>query len=157
MCGERQTLIHVLNTCKAARDGRRFNARHDAILAEIASLLSAHISPPAKLCADLGSYTFPQRIVATDLHPDIVWWDDSLRRIVLIELTICFETSFHHAAKRKELKYENMIARARSAGYSGRLITLQVGSRGIVDQAGFSHLKHDLNIGKRVLTLASAT
>ena len=68
------------------------------------------------------------------------------------ERTICFETSFHHAAERKELKYEDMMARARSAGYSGRLITLQVGSRGIVDQAGFEHLKHELNIGKRVLT-----
>ena len=25
LCGERQTLIHVLNTCKASRDGRRYN------------------------------------------------------------------------------------------------------------------------------------
>jgi hypothetical protein len=118
-CGESQTLIHVLNTCKAARDARRINARHDAILAEIVSLLAAYTEPTANLSADLSDYRFPQHIVPTDLRPDIVWWDDSLRRNLLIELTICFETSFHHAAERKELKYEDVMARARSAEYSG--------------------------------------
>ena len=148
LCGERQTLIHVLNSCKAARDGRRFNARHDTILAEIVSTLSSFTAPSANLSADLGSYVFPHHIVPTDLRPDIVCWDDVLRKIVLIELTICFETSFLHAAERKSVKYEDLVARARSSGYSGRLITLQVGSRGIIDQVGFHHLQQEFNIPK---------
>ena len=152
LCGERQTLIQVLNTCRAARDGRRFNARHDAVLTEIASLLSAYIRPSANLSADLGSYDFPHHIVPTDLRPDIVWWDDSLRKMMLIELTICFETSFQHAAERKELKYEDVMARARSSGYNGCVITLQVGSRGIIDQSGFSLLKREFNICKQDFT-----
>ena len=138
LCGERQTLIHVLNTCGAARDARRFNTRHDAVLEEIVFLLSAYTEPPAKLSADLDNYSFPHQIVPTDLCPDIVWWDDQLRRIVIVELTISFETSFKQAAERKALKYEDVITRARSVGYSGTVITLQVGSRGIIDQAGFS-------------------
>ena len=77
----------------------------------------------------------------TDLRPDIVWWDDQLRRIVIVELTISFETSFKQAAERKALKYEDVITRARSVGYSGTVITLQVGSRGIIDQAGLVNLK----------------
>ena len=149
LCGERQTLIHVLNICKASLDGRRFNARHNTVLTEIVYLLSTYTAPSANLSADLGTYVFPNHIVPTDLRPDIVWWDDSLRRILLIELTICFETSFHHAAERKELKYEDVMARARSTGYSGRVITLQVGSRGIIDQSGFSHLKREFNISKQ--------
>ena len=71
--------------CTAARDGRRFNARHDIILTEIVSLLSAHITPSTNLSADLGSYIFPYHFVPTDLRPDIVWWDDSLRKIMLID------------------------------------------------------------------------
>ena len=150
LCGERQSLIHVLNTCSAVRDGRRFNTRHDRVLAEIVFLLSSHVSSSAHLASDLGSYIFPHHIVATDLRPDIVWWDDSLRQILLIELTICFETSFKHAAERKELKYEDIIERARSAGYRGRVITLQVGSRGIIDQSGFLQLKQEFDIPSRV-------
>ena len=152
LCGERQTLIHVLNTCGAARDARRFNTRHDAVLEEIVSLLSAYTEPPAKLSADLDNYSFPHHIVPTDLRPDIVWWDDQLRRIVIVELTISFETSFKQAAERKALKYEDVITRARSAGYSGTVITLQVGSRGIIDQAGFSLLQSEFKIHKRELS-----
>ena len=152
LCGERQSLIHVLNTCSAAHDGRRFNTRHDRVLAEITSLLSSHVSSSAHLASDLGSYIFPHHIVPTDLRPDIVWWDDarSLRQILLIELTICFETSFIHAAERKELKYEGIIERARAAGYRGRVITLQVGSRGIIDQPGFQQLRQEFDIPSKV-------
>ena len=117
LCGARQTLIHVLNTCMVALEGRRFNALHDTILKEIVSFLSQRTtSPSAHLSADLGSFSFPHHIVPTDLRPDIVWWDDSLRKILLIELTICFKTSFQNAAERKELRYETVIERARSAG-----------------------------------------
>ena len=113
------------------------------------SLLSAYTAPSANISADLGVYTFPHHIVPTDLRPDIVLWDDTLRKIVLIELTICFETSFHHAAEWKGLKYEDVVARARSVGYTGRVITLQVGSRVIIDHAGFSHLKQEFSISKQ--------
>ena len=101
LCGERQTLIHILNTCKVARDERRYNGRHDSILAVIASTLSSHTAPSANLSSDLGSYTFPQHIVTSDLRPDIVCWDDSARKLVLVELTVCFESSFENAAQRK--------------------------------------------------------
>ena len=94
LCGERQTLIHVLNTCEVARDERRFNARN--------CFTPLNSTPPtANLSADLNSYSFPHHIVATDLRPDIVWWNDSVKKILLIELTICFESSFQQAAAAK--------------------------------------------------------
>ena len=40
-----------------------------------------------------------------------------MKKPLLIEVTICFETSLNHAAERKELKYEDLVVRARSAGY----------------------------------------
>ena len=32
LCGERQTLAHVLNHCQVALELRRYNSRHDAVL-----------------------------------------------------------------------------------------------------------------------------
>ena len=40
-----------------------------------------------------------------------------MKKPLLIEVTICFETSLNHAAERKELKYEDLVVRATSAGY----------------------------------------
>ena len=135
-----------------ARDERRYNPRHDAILSIIVSFLSANSPPTAHLTSDLGSYAFPQHIVATDLRPDIVWWDDSSKKILLIELTVCFESSFRQAAERKTAKYENVVSRAKLLGYSGKVITIEVGSRGIISDNGFSHLKKEFQIQARDLS-----
>ena len=152
LCGERQTLIHILNACKVALDQRRYNHHHDAILSLIVTFLTDKSKPTANLTSDLGAYTFPQHIVTTDLRPDIVWWDDSLKKILLIELTVCFESSFLHASERKATKYEDVMVRARASGYSGQVITLEVGSRGIVGEGGFSCLKAEFNIKERELS-----
>ena len=89
--GERQILIHVRNTCKASRDGRIFNTRHDSILSEIVSVLSLFVAPPTRLSADLGSYIFPHHIVSSDQHPDIVCWNDVQKSLILIKLTVSFD------------------------------------------------------------------
>ena len=81
------------------RDKQRFNPHHEAILSIIVSLLSANTLPTAKLSFDLGFYAFSQHAVATDLHPDIVWWDGTAKEILLIELTVCFVLSFKHVAE----------------------------------------------------------
>ena len=50
LCGERQTLIHVLNCCRIARELRRYNQRHDGVLGILADMikeklpLSTHFS-----------------------------------------------------------------------------------------------------------------
>ena len=149
LCGERQTLIHVLNTCKASRDGRRYNTRHNSILSEIVSLLSSFVAPPTRFSADLGSYIFPHHIVSSDLRPDIVCWNDVQKSLILIELTVSFDTSFQQAAERKRAKYCNVIERAQSAGFHAQLFTLQVGSRGIVDISSFIKLKKAFGLSKQ--------
>ena len=146
LCGESQSLIHVLNACSIARNKRWYNYRHDDVLKEIVSVLSKYLLPPIKFTADLGSYNFPQHIVSTDLRPDIVWWNDSSRTMVIIELTIAFETSFQSASERKKIKYESLVQRARENGFSVRFISLEVGSRGIVNLPPFHSLKDLLKI-----------
>ena len=69
-----------------ARDARRYNSRHDAVLAEIAIAVSSTIPITSRLTADIGdTYTFPLHIVPTDLRPDLVWWDDKHRSLTMAE------------------------------------------------------------------------
>ena len=37
-----------------------------------------------------------------------MWWDDSKKKLCLIELTVCFETSFNDARERKMVRYEEL-------------------------------------------------
>ena len=152
LCGDRQTLIHVLNICPVALKARRFNLRHDAVLEIITETISTCLTTTEKMSSDLSEYGFPHHIVPTTLRPDIVWWDESKKRLLLIELTISFETSFDSAAERKRAKYEDLQRRAQRAGYHTTIITLEVGSRGIINYPGFSSLKKILRIRNRHFT-----
>ena len=77
------------------------------------------------------------------------------QRVLLIELTVCFETSFDNAAKRKRAKYTELQQCIRDAGYLATLITLEVGSRGIIHHSGFSRLKKKLRIRGREFSYAA--
>ena len=41
----------------------------------------------------------------SDLRPDLVAYDVQTKSILLLELTVCFETNYEDARKRKEDKY----------------------------------------------------
>ena len=62
---------------------------------------------------------------------------------------MCFETSFEEAAQRKKIRYGDIVEQARLSHYRVKLITVEVGSRGIVNMEGFLELEHELNIHKR--------
>ena len=77
LCGERQTLIHVLNCCRVVRDLRRYNQHHDLAHGVITDAVRQKLLPLAGFSADLSdSYSLPLHRASTDLRPDIVWWDD---------------------------------------------------------------------------------
>ena len=81
LCGEKQTLMHVLNHCPQALNMRRFNTRHDTVLEVIASFIAQHLPEGYKLTADLPRYqhyVFPLHIATTNQRPDIVVWSDTV-------------------------------------------------------------------------------
>ena len=141
LCGEKQSLIHVLNACSVARDKRRYNVRHDSVLREVVATIQEFLPPTYELTADTGSYSFPQHIVPTDMRPDIVWWNNKGHVLYIAELTIAFETSFTAAAECKHIKYDSVVQRARDAGYSVTFLPLEVGSRDIVNLQSFATLR----------------
>ena len=68
LCGDRQTLIHTFNTYRVPRDDHRLNTSHDAILREIATIITLYLPPTASAISNLGSYN-SQHIVATHQCP----------------------------------------------------------------------------------------
>ena len=152
LCHENQTLLHILNNCCVARDARRYNLRHDSILSVITEAVRRNIPPTSTLTTDISdSYNFPLHIVSTDLRPDLVWWDEAHKSLILAELTVCFESNFEEAAQRKSAKYTDLVEQAQARGYKTEMITLQVGSRGVPDLPGFETLATKLSLPRKNL------
>ena len=107
----------------------------------MANIIQDHLPSSTSMTVDLSEgYSFPTYIAATDLRPDIVWWNDDQKTITLVELTVCFETSYEAAMTRKEDRYHDLIAEMLKAEYTSTLITVEVGSRGLPNKSGFWRL-----------------
>ena len=85
LCGEPQSLAHILNSCQKALVLGRYSTRHDDVLKVIFDFLQHNMAAGFQITADLPGqqYTFPQDIAPTDLRPDIVVW--SMSAIHLVE------------------------------------------------------------------------
>ena len=143
LCNHNQYLLHVLNNCTVARDLRRYNICHDAVLQEIAVAIRSYIPTTSVLMTDIDEgYAFPLHIIPSDLRPDIVWWDENSRSLCLAELIVCFESNFEDAVLRKSAKYLDLADQAELNGYHTTLLTLQVGSCGVPDYTSLSRLSY---------------
>ena len=143
LCGEKQTLLHVLNNCNVALQLRRYNKRHDKILSIISDMAYSHCQDSYCIAVDLEEqdYNFPSHITSTNLRPDLVIWSDQHRRLYIVELTVCFETGFDKAERRKEERYSELAENARRSGYRSTILPIQIGSRGIIDEDGMDKFR----------------
>ena len=156
--GFRQTLEHILNNCPKALELRRYSRRHDEVLAVFGSFVRFHLPPNFSITIDLPSenYSFPNHISPTNLRPDIVWWSNERRELWLFELTISYETRVADAGARKRGKYQDLVDAVRVAGYRAHLITLEVGSRGMLSLDDLEELKDALQPSTKELTTLCA-
>ena len=91
LCGGRQTLLHLLNNCPVALQCRRYNQRHDLVLAAITAFLTEVLDSDYTIISDLAgadTYTFPPTLATTDLRPDIVVLSEVKRHAAIIEMTV---------------------------------------------------------------------
>ena len=72
-------------------------------------------------------------------------WSDVKRAVVLVELTVCYETNYTDAKRRKIGKYLDLTDEIGMRGYVAEIIPVQVGSRGMVEVEGFEELRLHLN------------
>ena len=78
-------------------------------------------------------YQFPSSLTPSDLLPDLVVYSELTRTAIIIELTVCFETNFKECNERKESKYSELVKKVERIEFVANLITVEVGSRGVVN------------------------
>ena len=80
---------------------------------------------------------------------DIVWWSEDRSELWLFELTISFESVVADARERKRSKYYDLVEAGRSAGFRCELITLEVGSRGMLSAADLEPLQAAIEVTRK--------
>ena len=74
-------------------------------------------------------------LVATGQAPDIVLLDREKKLIVLLALTVVFDssmTSFKNTKVRKSDRYERLTLDLKALGYKALNMPLEIGSRGVI-------------------------
>ena len=62
----------------------------------------------------------------------------------VIELTVCFETSYNEAHNRKIARYADLIEQIGQSPFNVHFLTLEVGSRGFISLPNFTTIKQQL-------------
>ena len=88
--------------------------------------------------------TIPPHILVTNQRPDlVVVWDDP-KQILVMELTVPFESNISDAHKRKIERYEKLIRDLGEVGYNVTYEAIEVGQRGLVDKENKTRIKRIL-------------
>ena len=126
----------------------------DATARDMMRSMRSYLPPNFSITIDLpsNSYSFPHHITPTNLRPDIVWWSEQLSELWLFELIVSYETVVADARERKHSKYHNLMEAGRAAGFRCELISLEVGSRGILSFADLEPIQDALEIPRKDLT-----
>lgn len=76
-------------------------------------------------------------------------WNNEERTVCLIELTVCYETRFEEAHILKANKYADLMEAIEATEFIPDLITLEVGSRGPYNPAGFNDLRAHISLPQK--------
>ena len=97
ICGNHETLFHILNNCKTALTQGRYNYRHDSVVSYLVNVCQIlnNVDKVIEVYADIKGHTvnggtIPQDIVVTSSRPDIVLVDRGNEEFILAELTCPF-------------------------------------------------------------------
>ena len=81
--------------------------------------------------ADLSEQSsFPQHIVQTSQRPDVVMYSEDTKSLVMVELTVPWESRLEEAHERKRHKYEELRSDCSNSGWKCWLFPVEVGCRG---------------------------
>ena len=69
-------------------------------------------------------YQFPPKLAPSNLQPDLVAYSEGAKTVMIVELTVCFETNFQEVQTRKEEKYSKLVEEVEQNGYMVDMITL---------------------------------
>ena len=84
---------------------------------------------------DLGNQLVFPNIIHTAQRPAIFIWSPDDRQLVMVELTVPWETRCEEAYERKMAKYTELQEQCRSSGWSSWLFPVEIGCRGFPVQS----------------------
>ena len=97
LCGNTQTLLHVLSGCKSMLEQGRYTWRHSYVLNHLETYIR-DLKNNANIISDfpgrsLSPLTIPPEVLVTSSHPDLVIHYPEANVIKIVQLTVPFETN----------------------------------------------------------------
>ena len=101
-----------------------------------------HLSNDWIIMTDLNDYyVFPGHIAPSALRPDIVLYSNSLKHVILLELTCPCEENMESWHSTKLTKYSCLVNTIKSNGWCVDLFAIEVGARGYCSRSVTTCLK----------------
>ncbi len=97
LCGDPETIAHVLSGCKLMLDQGRYTWPHDSTLNKITEFVNQVNDSDLISNADLGEkwWTIPPDLLVTSDRPDLVVIDNIKKCISILELIVLFENNLN--------------------------------------------------------------
>ena len=127
---------------KQAKDGVCMTDHHDVWISRIYSSLSLSLS----LYIYIYIYIY---IAITTLRPDAVIYSQSIKSVIMLELTVPIEDHVSISENIKTTRYRNLVSECHSNinGWKAHLITIEIGCRGYTP-TNLSHKLKQLGLPK---------
>ena len=95
-----------------------------------------------KISADVRNMRiYPDVIKKSNVRPDMVLVSEKSKTVVVIELTVPFESNMGESHEFKLAKYLELMADLLKSGYKTQMFAVKVGARGLVGATACSLLK----------------
>ena len=129
LCHQVQTLGHVVAGCNVSLTEGRYTWRHDSVLQVIANSLTRFCS---NSFVDLPSFASSCIITGEQERPDIVIVQQ--KAVMLLELTIGFETNMKLNSTRKREKYKALVDRLKKSYDDVVYANISMGACGFIEK-----------------------
>ena len=192
LCQGKQTVEHVLSSCKVALAQGRYTWRHNQVLKEIVYAITDHVCSAAghtmpseasatfysaggskiwpdtaaafkahkqsslervddwECSADLPEWKkHPETIRTSGMRPDVVLHSQSSKQMILIELTVPYESRMEEAHIYKTEKYASLAKSLRESGFQAKVLAVEIGARGFVGTSAYDLMKQLSVSGKK--------
>ena len=116
----------AINFVKEGQTGRKTKVPTTSIIDE---------SDCWEMKVDLGKQLVFPNIIHTAQRPDIVLWSPNDKKLVIVELTVRWDTRCEEPLERKMGKYTELQEQCRSRGWSTWLFPVEIGCRGFLAQS----------------------
>ena len=83
---------------------------------------------------------FPHHIVHTQERWDIVIWSDTVKCVIIVELTVPWKENMEESFERKKLCYKNLRMECKDRGWGCQVMPIEVGCRGFIGGTTTSYL-----------------